>query len=223
MTTYTGADGQPIPLKDSWELFRTKTQQAISHGVTDAIADIPVCCDGETWKPIPLWPRYEASSCGQVRSLNWKEPTMMGRLRDYLSDIPVLTRLAANRAHVRASNWWHRQAERLHIDRPKDRWQNWLYRRAAQRGRDPLPQRAARSTPVYRNRINPATGRPRRDDVRLNRLDIGPARRMVEITAPAGRLLARWQGWSLSGRSAEAKADAMRTSRQRTPRGRSAR
>jgi hypothetical protein len=35
------------------------------------IADIPVCCDGETWKPIPLWPRYEASSCGQVRSLNW--------------------------------------------------------------------------------------------------------------------------------------------------------
>lgn len=53
------------------------------------------------------------------------------------------------------------------------RYRNWLNRRAIIRGRSPLPERLTRplrsSLPVYRNRVSPATGRPRRDDRQLGK------------------------------------------------------
>lgn len=54
----------------------------------------------------------------------------------------------------------------------RQRYRNWLNRRAWERGKVPLPDRATRrfsSLPVYRNRVNPATGRPRHDDRQLGR------------------------------------------------------
>ena len=55
----------------------------------------------------------------------------------------------------------------------RTQYRNWLNRRAWQRGKTPLPDRIARQftsrMPVYRNRINRATGRPRRDDLQLGR------------------------------------------------------
>lgn len=54
----------------------------------------------------------------------------------------------------------------------RQRYRNWLNRRAWERGKVPLPDRTTRrfsSLPVYRNRVNPATGRPRRDDRQLGR------------------------------------------------------
>ena len=68
--------------------------------------------------------------------------------------------------------------------RPKNtatytRYRNWLssryWRRVNAGGPDkrPLPDRVSRAvtsrTPVVRNRVNPATGRPRRDDARPRR------------------------------------------------------
>jgi hypothetical protein len=48
---------------------------------------------------------------------------------------------------------------------------NWRRRRFLETGRGFRAERATRrarsSLPVYRNRINPGTGRPRRDDVRV--------------------------------------------------------
>jgi hypothetical protein len=85
----------------------------------------------------------------------------MAPLKDHISDLPVRMRLLANRTRVRASNWRNRQARRMHVDRPRDRYQTWLRRRAARRGRDPLPERIGRRVPVYQNRTHPGTGRPR--------------------------------------------------------------
>jgi len=42
------------------------------------LADCPACCDDETWEPLPGWP-HEASTCGQVRSIDRIDPD--GRLR----------------------------------------------------------------------------------------------------------------------------------------------
>jgi hypothetical protein len=57
---------------------------------------------------------------------------------------------------------------RLHATGNRQRARNWMNRRAIQRGRSPLPDRVTRAvgsrTPVYRNRTNPATGRPRWTD-----------------------------------------------------------
>ena len=79
-------------------------------------------------------------------------------------------RLANGR--VRVSNAWYRTAgNRIHGGRQG--YRNWLNRRAVLRGRSPLPERLTRpvrsSLPVYRDRINPATGRPHRDDRALGR------------------------------------------------------
>ena len=57
---------------------------------------------------------------------------------------------------------------RLHATGNRQRVRNWLNRRAVARGRTPLPDRitrgAASRIPGYRNRVNPATGRPRWTD-----------------------------------------------------------
>lgn len=49
----------------------------------------------------------------------------------------------------------------------RTRCRNWLNRRALERGKVPLPDRIKRQfspLPVYRSRINRATGRPHKDD-----------------------------------------------------------
>jgi hypothetical protein len=55
----------------------------------------------------------------------------------------------------------------------RQQYRNWLSRRARDRGKVPLPDRVTRTigarTPVVRDRINPGTGRPRRDDIELTR------------------------------------------------------
>jgi hypothetical protein len=58
--------------------------------------------------------------------------------------------------------------KRLRLTGNRTRVRNWLNRRAWARGLAPLPDRVSRQVsprvPVYRNRINPGTGRPHRDD-----------------------------------------------------------
>ncbi len=80
----------------------------------------------------------------------------MSRFRDHLSDLPVRARLLANRIHVRTSNWLDPHLRRLHADNPRARVRHLLAG-----GR---PARVLARTPVARNRINPATGRPRWTD-----------------------------------------------------------
>lgn len=62
----------------------------------------------------------------------------------------------------------------LHLTGNRQRYRNWLNRRALLRGKSPLPERLTRpvrsSLPVYRQRVNPATGRPRRDDREIGRV-----------------------------------------------------
>jgi hypothetical protein len=57
---------------------------------------------------------------------------------------------------------------RLHATGNRQRARNWLNRRARARGKAPLPDRITRAVgsrvPVYRDRISPATGRPRWTD-----------------------------------------------------------
>ena len=77
------------------------------------------------------------------------------------------TRWRLGSARVRVSNAWYRVAgRRIHMARQG--YRNWLSGRARARGRDPLPDRLTRAAgsrmPVYRDRISPATGRPRRTD-----------------------------------------------------------
>jgi hypothetical protein len=84
-------------------------------------------------------------------------------LRDYLGDAGWYL----DSARVRVSNAWYRA-----IGRRASGWRiqasNWRHRRAMVRGRAALPDRWAQQArshvPVYRDRINPATGRPHRDD-----------------------------------------------------------
>ena len=96
----------------------------------------------------------------------------MSTFRDYASDAPVYARLAANRARVHASNAWHRAVGR-HVQGSRTRFWNWRSQKAFARGRRDVPARTGdqlRSrVPVYRDRVNPATGRQHRDDVRLGR------------------------------------------------------
>ena len=80
----------------------------------------------------------------------------MSSLRDHLSDLPVRARLLANRIHVRTSNRLDPRLRRLHVDNPRARMRHLL-----SSGR---PARVLARTPVARNRINPATGRPRGTD-----------------------------------------------------------
>lgn len=96
----------------------------------------------------------------------------MASIRDHVSDIPVRTRLAANRARVGASNAWYRAAGRR-ISGTRTGLSNWRNQRTLDRGRRPRTTQAAdavrSSAPVYRNRVNPATGRPHRDDRSMGR------------------------------------------------------
>lgn len=89
-------------------------------------------------------------------------------IRDHLSDLRW--RAANGRTHV--SNAWYRAAGRR-ISGTRQQYRNWLNTRARARGKRPLPDRAARAAgsrvPVYRNRISPATGRPRRDEAHMDR------------------------------------------------------
>jgi hypothetical protein len=107
----------------------------------------------------------------------------VSRARDYMSD---LRRYYLPAARTRASNAWHRAAGQ-HIQGARGRFSNWRNQRAWDRGGRDLPCRAgdqARSrTPVVRNRINPATERPHRDDRQLGRT----ADRSLARMAPARR------------------------------------
>jgi len=93
----------------------------------------------------------------------------VSKARDYAGD---LRRYYLPKARTHASNAWHRAAGR-HIQTVRGRLSNARNLRDIQRGRRDLPRRAAdqvRSrTPVYRNRINRATGRPHRDDRDMGR------------------------------------------------------
>lgn len=93
---------------------------------------------------------------------------------------------------ARAKRWL-----RLHLTGNRQRYRNWLNRRARARGKAPLADRATRGAgsrmPGYRNRVNPATGRPRRDDRQSSPVkDQAPAR--GDIRAENERLRARVQG-----------------------------
>lgn len=96
--------------------------------------------------------------------------------------------------------------------RPKNtatytRYRNWLSTRYHARGNGvrPLPDRVGNAvssrTPVYRNRISPATGRPRRDAIRT-----GPKREPV-----AERLYMRRQARHIGPGEALARATRSRT------------
>ena len=77
------------------------------------------------------------------------------------------TRWRLDNGRVRVSNAWYRAVGRR-ISGGRQRYRNWLNRRARVRGRAPLPDRLTRCIgsrlPVVRDRINPATGRPRWTD-----------------------------------------------------------
>jgi hypothetical protein len=86
-------------------------------------------------------------------------------------------------ARTRISNGWYRLAGRR-ISGWRQQHRNWLNRRAIERGRSPLPERATRglrsSLPVYRNRVNTATGRPHRDDREIGRVSDASLARMKQ-------------------------------------------
>jgi hypothetical protein len=90
--------------------------------------------------------------------------------RDYLHD---LRRYYLPKAATRARDAWHQAAGR-HIQGARRRVSNWRNRRDLERGRRDIPRRIGdqvRSrTPVLRNRVNRATGRPHRADRHMGRL-----------------------------------------------------
>jgi hypothetical protein len=78
----------------------------------------------------------------------------------------------------------------------RTRISNWRNTRTIRRGRVPYWQRGTAElksrAPGYRDRVNPATGRPHRDDARLRRTgDAGLARMRARRGAPRARLLPR--------------------------------
>ena len=103
----------------------------------------------------------------------------MSKIRDRLGDLRW--RAAKGRTHV--SNAWHRAAGK-HISGARQQYRNWLNTRARARGKAPLPDRVTRAVtsrvPGYRNRVNPATGRPRRDDRQAGRVRDGALARALE-------------------------------------------
>lgn len=122
-----------------------------------------------------------------------RKPRKRASVRDHVSDIPVRTRLAANRAHVAASNGWHRAAGK-HIQGARAKLSNARNRRAIERGRRDLPRRTAdslrSSPPVVRNQIDPRTGHKNRDAKRMGRLSDQSLARMAPARTtrtPRGR------------------------------------
>jgi hypothetical protein len=83
---------------------------------------------------------------------------------------------------ARAKRWL-----RLHLTGNRQRYRNWLNRRARARGKTPLPDRVTRGAgsrvPGYRNRVNPATGRPRWTDRNREALDRWQASRSQSVAA----------------------------------------
>ena len=112
----------------------------------------------------------------------------MSKIRDHVSDIPVRTRIAASRVRAGVGNAWHRAAgNRIHGARIG--LSNARNRRTIERGRAPwltgVNAAVSSRLPVYRNRINRATGRKHRDDGFMHRTrDEGLAR--MKANAPLG-------------------------------------
>ena len=106
----------------------------------------------------------------------------MSTARDRLHDL----RWHAANGRTRASNAWYRAAGRR-IQGARTGVSNWRNQRTLERGRRPRTTQGAdavrSSVPVYRNRINPATGRTHRDDRSLGRTTDRSLARM----APARR------------------------------------
>ena len=79
----------------------------------------------------------------------------------------IRTRWQSSATRTRVSNAWYRSAGRR-IHGTRQEYRNWLSGRARARGKAPLPDRITRGVgsrlPVVRDRINPATGRPRWTD-----------------------------------------------------------
>jgi hypothetical protein len=88
-----------------------------------------------------------------------------------------LTQVADRRARI--ARW-----ARLHATGNRQRLSNWRNRRTIERGRRPRITQAAdaarSSLPVYRDRINRATGRPHRDDAQLGRTSDRSLARMAQ-------------------------------------------
>lgn len=84
---------------------------------------------------------------------------------------------------------------RLHATGNRQRCRNWLNRRAMRRGKSPLPERITRpvrsSAPLYRNRVNPGTGRPHRDDRQIGRVQDRSLARMRAQRAPGAHRRSR--------------------------------
>jgi hypothetical protein len=91
---------------------------------------------------------------------------------------------------TRASNAWHRAVGR-HVQGGRTRLSNWRNRKALERGRRDIPARVAdqvRSrTPVVRDRVNRATGRPHRDDARMGRLSDQSLARQARVRSGRSR------------------------------------
>jgi len=105
----------------------------------------------------------------------------VSRLSDCLHDAPWYAR----KATLPVRNGLYRATQPVRDARW--RFRNWANRRAVAKGRRLLPERmAARvapKVPVYRSRINPGTGRPRRDDAWMGRLQDESLRRLRDAHA----------------------------------------
>jgi hypothetical protein len=92
----------------------------------------------------------------------------MSKVRDHLSE----ARWHLAKGRVKVSNAWYRAAGRR-IQGARTGISNARNRRTIERGRAPRLDGAAAAvtsrTPVIRGRINPATGRRRRDDAMMHR------------------------------------------------------
>jgi hypothetical protein len=100
------------------------------------------------------------------------------------------TRWRLGNGRVRVSNAWYRAAGR-HVQGARVRVSNWRNHRTWDRGRRDAARRAADQVrsraPVYRDRINPGTGRPHRDDARLGRISDRSLARMRDSRMARGR------------------------------------
>ena len=104
-------------------------------------------------------------------------------IRDYPGNVRARTGTGiVYRAHVAASNAWYRVAGRR-ISGARMGVSNWRNQRTLERGRRPRTTQAAdaarSSVPLYRDRINPGTGRPHRDDRQLGRTSDASLARMA--------------------------------------------
>lgn len=144
---------------------------------------------------------YEPQSGDRARARRYQQPTptltpgdprrVPVKLRDYLSD----SRWYLSKAAVPVRNAAYRATRPLRT--VTGRAGNWRRRRFLETGKGFAAERATRglrsSLPVYRDRINPATGRPRRDDAEVYRRRDVQLARMREDRASVRGTLARSQ------------------------------